>query len=111
MKDRGDLPKHLIPKQVAKIVVQALELIDIDHDHRHLTIEAPSAFQFFNKSQFEKAAVENSGQTVDIRELFHPVYVVSVLNRRGTDVRNRLKRLTLGRLKGCFARAIEYQHS
>ena len=93
--DRRHLAQHFIAQQVAEFIVQALELVDIHHDHCHAGVEPPGALQFLLDSQFEVAAVEDSGQAVQIGQMLDALNVVGILNRSGADVGDRLQRLDI----------------
>ena len=76
---------------MSKFVVQALELVDIDHDHCHTSAESLGAFNFFANTQFKEAAIENSGETVKICQLFDSFHIVCILNSSGADIGHRLQ--------------------
>ena len=86
MEDRRDLAQHFVSQQVAELVVQALEFVDIHHDYAHAGAEAAGAFDFFGNSQFEETAVEDSGQSVQISQLLYALDVMGVLDGGGADV-------------------------
>src|SRR6185369_1536125 len=85
-KDRGNLAQYFITQQVPKFIVQALELVDIHHDHCHRAVKPPGAFQFLLNSQFEITPVEDSGQPVQIGQVLDALNVVSILDGSGADV-------------------------
>ena len=93
-----------------EFVVQALEVIDIHHNHRHACAESSRALQFFRHAKLEEAAIENSGQSIQIRKLLHAFDVVRILNRSGADVGNGFQRLFVLLIKGSDFGAIEYEH-
>ena len=71
---------------MTEFVIQSLELVDVDHDHGHAGVEAAGPFHFFLDTQFEEPSIENSSQAVEIGQLFDPLNVVGVLNRRGANI-------------------------
>src|SRR5437667_7149410 len=70
VEDGGHLPQDFVSEQMSKFVVQALELVDINHDHGHAGAESPGAFNFFGDPQFKETSIENSSEPIKIRQLF-----------------------------------------
>ena len=91
VEDGGHLPQDFVSEQMSKFVVQALELVDINHDHGHAGAESPGAFNFFGNAQLKEAAIENSGETVQIRQLFDSFHIVCILNSSSADIGYRLQ--------------------
>src|SRR5437879_13797216 len=94
MEYRGNLAQNFIPQQVPEFIIQALELIDVYHNHRHPGIKPACSLQFFGDSQFKETSIKDSCQTIQISQLFHPVHIVGGLNAGRTDVGNRFTTLT-----------------
>src|SRR4029078_5559573 len=65
-KNGGDLAKHFIAQQVSELVVEALEVVDVEHDHRELLGVAAGAFQFLGQLRLKKAAIECAGESIDV---------------------------------------------
>src|SRR5438093_13605577 len=80
MEYRGNLAQNFIPQQVPEFIIQALELIDVYHNHRHPDIKPACSFQFFDDSQCEETSIKDSCQPTEIIKLFHSVQIVGVLN-------------------------------
>ena len=93
-----------------ELIIQALELVDVHHDHRHADIESPGALDLLRNAQFEESAIEDSGQAIQVGQLTDPVDVVRVLDGVRADVRNRLKRLLVVGVKCAHLGAVEHQH-
>src|ERR1019366_79853 len=70
VKQGGNLSQYLIAQHVSELVVQPLELVDVRHDDGHTRTVAACALNLFHDAQFEKAPVENAGQTVQVGKLF-----------------------------------------
>src|SRR5579862_539375 len=86
VKQRRNLSQHFISKHVSKLVVQAFELIDVGHDHRHTRTIPARPLDLLENSQFEKTAVKNSGQAVQVSKLLHPFDVMRILNGGCTNI-------------------------
>src|SRR5712692_11811774 len=56
--------QHRIPRRMAERVVEALEVVDVDHQHAEGLAAAPSAAFFPAERLFEVAAVMEAGQPV-----------------------------------------------
>ena len=100
MKDRRNLAQNFISQQVAKFVVQVLELIDVHHDYRHACTETAGPLDFFGDAHFKVAAVENAGQSVEIGQLFYPLHITRILNRGRANVGGRFQWLGIVVLEG-----------
>ena len=68
-------------------------MINVSHDDRHSGSISSGAFNLFHNAQLEKAAVEDSGQTIQVSQLFYALNIVGILNSRGADVSHRLQGL------------------
>src|SRR6266550_2779775 len=111
MEYRGNLAQNFIPQQVPEFVIQALELIDVYHNHCHPGIKPACSFQFFGDSQFEETSIKDPCQTIQISQLFHSVHIVGVLNGGRADVGNRFQRLNVIGIERPCLRAVQNQHS
>ena len=93
VEQRRNLAQDLVPQQVAELIIQPLELVDVRHDHGHAGSVAAGALDFFHDPQLEKAPVKDSGQAVEVGQLFDPLHVVRVLDGVGANVGDRFQRL------------------
>src|SRR5579862_9059803 len=96
---------------MAELIIQPFEVVNICHDHGHTSSVAASAFDLFNDSQFEEAAVKNSGQSVEIGQLFHALHVVRVLNGVGANISDGFKRLQFALTKSIGLRTVQREQS
>src|SRR5678815_2910356 len=48
VKQRRDLAEDFVAEQVSELVIQALELVDIEHDNGHATLKAAGPFQLLS---------------------------------------------------------------
>jgi len=62
-----DLAQNFISEQVSELVIQALEVIDIDHDDGHAPVVTRSPFDFRADLQLEIAAIVDAGESIDVR--------------------------------------------
>src|SRR5439155_1460589 len=60
----ADGTQHRVPRRVAERVVEALEVVDVDHHHAEGLAAAPGAALFPSERLFEVAAVMQTGQPV-----------------------------------------------
>src|SRR5579862_4474801 len=111
MEDRRYLPKDLVAEQVPEFVVEALELVDIDHQHSHSALESASAVNFFYDAQFKEAPVEDPGKAVEIGKLLDPFHIVRVLDGGGTDVGHCFQRFHIAFLEAFGPLTLEHQHA
>ncbi len=111
MEHRRDLAEHFIAQQVPEFVVQALELVDIDHQYGHAAVEAARTIDFLHHAHLEIATVEDSGEPIEIGELLHSLHVVRVLNGGGANVGDRFQRLHVFLMKARQFLALQHQHS
>ncbi len=93
VKERRNLAQDFVSQQVAELIVQPLELIDVGHDHGHAGSVAAGTLDFFQDPQFEEAAVEDSGQSIEVGQLLDALDVVRVLDGGGANVGDRFERL------------------
>src|SRR6266478_5972706 len=91
VEDGRDLAQDFVSQQMSKFVVQTLELVDIHHDHCHASAESFGPFNFFADTQFKEAAIENSGETVKVCQLFDSFHIVRILNSSSADISHGFK--------------------
>src|SRR5260370_12244277 len=96
---------------MAEFVIQGLELINVRHDDRHASSISSGAFNLFHNAQLEKAAVEDSGETVEVSQLFYALNIVGVLDRRGADVGHRLQGLQVRLTERIHLGTVERQYA
>ena len=91
----GDLLEHLVALQVPVGVVDALEVVDVEHDQPELVAEAPRALDLGRDDLLEAAVVEQAGQLVRDRLALDLLVQVDVLDRDRGLVREVLEQLAL----------------
>ena len=96
---------------MAEFIVQAFEIIDVNHDDGHAGVKSPSALDLFRNTQLKKSAVEDSRQTIEICQLFDPFHIMSVLDGCGTNIGDRFQRLRVAGLEGARFGAVQKQHT
>src|SRR5690349_15835242 len=92
-----------------ELVVQPLELIDVNHDDRHASVEPAGSLHLFANAHFKETAIENPCQAIDISKLFDAFNVVSILDGGCANVSYGFERLTIRRLKCTSRFTVEHQ--
>src|SRR2546427_13310215 len=75
LENRGNLAQNFIPQQAPEFIIQALELIDVYHNHCHPGIKPASAFQFFGHTHCEDTSITDTCQTIPMSQPFHAVHI------------------------------------
>src|SRR6266550_7160723 len=111
IEDGRDLPQDFVSEQMSKFVVQTLELINIHHDHSHTSAESLGPFKLFGNAQLKEAPIENSRESVQIRQLFHPFHIMRILNSSRANIGYRFQGLCIAGVKRPSLRTVQNQHS
>src|SRR5262249_21583084 len=109
VKDRGHLAEDLVSEQVSEFIVEAFELIDIDHQHGHSTLEAAGAIDFLDDTKLKEPAVEDARKAVEVGQLLDTFYVVRVLDRGRADVGHGFERIDVAFMEGLGFVAFQHQ--
>src|SRR5271166_6496079 len=96
---------------MSELVVEPFELVNVGHDHGHASAVAARALDLLENAQLKETPVEDSGQTVEIGQLFYPLHVMRILDGGGADVGYGFQTLQLTLAEGVAIRAFERQHS
>src|SRR5215469_15579846 len=109
--DGGNGAQNFIAQEMSELVIQPLEVVDVDHDDRDPALEARSALELLDDSHFEKPAVVDSREPIDIGELFHTVKVIGVLDSGGANIGDGFQRPLVVRIESVLLRAVQRDHA
>lgn len=86
LEDLGDMVEDAVAGGVAVGVVDAFEVVDIEHEEGERAFEAASGFKLCVCAFHEGTVVEESGQSVTRGEVFHACEVLEMREQRGDVV-------------------------
>src|SRR6185369_16969126 len=78
---------------MSEFVVKPLKLINVHHDHSHTCAEPAGTFDFLGDTQLKVAAVEDSCEAIEIRQLLYALYISRILDRSCAYVGSGFERL------------------
>ena len=100
-RETGELHEQLVTGAVAVDVVDALEVVEVEHQHRHRVVRARGARQLRAEAVVEEAVVVEPGQRVGLREMLEPRTDLRVVERQRGRVAEPLGELELVLGEGC----------
>src|SRR5205085_294469 len=84
--------EDLITQHVAELVIEALEMVYVDHHDGKVGVVTLSALELFHDAHLKKPAIEDAGQAIEIGELPCALKMLGVLDGGSADVAHRFKR-------------------
>ena len=90
--DLGERAQHLVAGRVAVDVVEALEVVDVEHQQRDV-IDVGSPLQLCAEALVEGAVVVEAGQRVGLRLVLEPRLDLGVVERERRRVAEALREL------------------
>ncbi len=111
-RDARDLNQHLVADAVAVHVVDALEVVEVEHQHGDRVVRARCARQLCTQALVEVAVVVETGERVGLREMLEARTDLRVVERerRGVAERPREMELVLGEL-GVLADPVDVERA
>ncbi len=94
-RDARDLDEHLVAGTVAVDVVDALEVVEVEHEDRDRVVRARGPRQLGAQPFVEVAVVVEAGQRVGLREVLEPRPDLRVVERERRRVAEPLRKLEL----------------
>jgi hypothetical protein len=91
----GELAQHLVADAVAVDVVDALEVVDVEHQHRDRVVRPARAGQLGAQALVDVAVVVEAGEPVCLRLVLEARADVRVVERECGRVREALRQLEL----------------
>ena len=88
-------PQQLVADAVAVHVVDALEVVDVEHQHRHRTVRPARLLERVQQPLVEGAVVEQPGERVGARLVLEPRADLRVVERERGGVAEALRQLEL----------------
>src|SRR6185312_4365982 len=110
-KNIRDLSQHLVAQQMSELVIQALTIIDVDHNHGHAALIARGPFDFRRDLHLEVAAIVDAGEAVHVRQLLRLFKMVRILDRGRADVGHGLQGRNIFLRKVSGFRALQREHA
>ena len=108
----GEIGQHLVARAVAVDVVDALEVVDVEHQHRDAVAGAVGARQLGAQPLVEVAVVVEAGQRVGLRLVLEPRPDLGVVERQRGRVGEAGGELELLVAEGrVLAEAVHVQHA
>ena len=93
--DVGERDEHLVAGAVAVDVVDALEVVDVEHEHGNRVMRAADPVQLGPEAVVEVAVVVEAGERVRLRLEFEPRPDLGVVEGEGSRVAEALRELEL----------------